>query len=282
MSQHSDKRAFTHIRSAIYGEPWAILPSGLDLICSIAESHAAGEMPAAYEAAVEAGNKRKSKMEMRGGVAVIPITGPIFPKANLMTALSGATAASDINAMLDEAWNNKVDGVVTLFDSPGGSVYGGFETADKIAAMKKKGMPIITSVEGSCYSLAYLMGSQADQMYASRGSGVGSISIVKKFASNDRAMRNEGVDPMTITSGGMKQLEYRMATQGGGSVKDMAALVNGVMEYHAMFVDAIKRSRPKMDAEGLATGETWVATQAVKNGVIDGIATLDEVVAMLA
>jgi len=282
VSQHSDKRAFTHIRAAIYGEPWAILPSGLDLICSIAETHAGGDLPETFAAAVEAGQKRKSKMEMRGNVAVIPITGPIFPKANLMTALSGATAASDINAMLDDAWNNKVDGIALAADSPGGVVQGGLETADKIYNLRKKGMPIITSIEGQCHSMAYWIGSQADQMFATRGSMMGSISIIKKFASDDRAMRNEGVDPMTITSGGMKQLEYRMASAGGGSIKDMNALMAGVLEYHAMFVDAIKRSRPKMDAEGLATGDTWIATQAVKNGVIDGIASLDEVVSMLA
>lgn len=282
MSQHSDKRAFTHIRAAIYGEPWAILPSGLDLICSIAESHAGGELPETFARVAMEKPEKRSKLEIRNGVGVIPITGPIFPKANLMTELSGASSSAEIGAMIDECMSKKVSGIVLVIDSPGGSVFGGYELSDKLDATRRKGMPIVAAIEGYGASLAYMFASQADKILATKGSVVGSISTVMKFASDERAMKNAGIDPITITSGDMKQIESRFAAAGGGSLADIRAITDKVSQYHAMFVETVRRGRPRMAVESLATGETWLARQALEKGLIDAIGTVDDAVAMLA
>jgi ClpP class serine protease len=59
------------------------------------------------------------------GVAILPITGPIFPRANMMTEMSGATSISmlqnDYRAALDNA---DVGAIMLLVDSPGGQVPG--------------------------------------------------------------------------------------------------------------------------------------------------------------
>ena len=65
------------------------------------------------------------------GIAVVPIFGPIFPRANMMTEMSGATSADmlkrDISLSLA---NPSVHAIMMLVDSPGGAVSGVSAVAD--------------------------------------------------------------------------------------------------------------------------------------------------------
>jgi ClpP class serine protease len=68
---------------------------------------------------------------VRNGVAIVPVTGPIFRYANMFTEISGATStkilATDIRQALD---NPAVKAIVLNIDSPGGVASGINELAD--------------------------------------------------------------------------------------------------------------------------------------------------------
>lgn len=52
-------------------------------------------------------------------------------------------------------------------------------------------------------------------------------------------------------------------------------------ETHQLFKDFVKRMRPSLDIEQVATGEHWYGQQAVEKGLVDEINTSDEVILSL-
>lgn len=270
-------RELSRIKSALYSEPWMIEESGLEKLIAIAESHAAGVLPEAALKFAE-NEKRGGIWSMDGRVAVVDITGPVFPKSNMMTALSGATSSQAIAGAMDEVMNARPDAMVLRIDSPGGAVIGGFEAADKIAEVRASGIPVIASVEGMAASLAYLFASQSDEIHLSRVSVVGSVSVIYKAQNDERMMRNAGVDMITLRSGDRKQVDNVIAA-GNSTTAQMRGMVSRIDLLHSMFVSAIAQGRfnkRKMDAASVATGEVWIGRDAVKAGIADKVMTFTD------
>ena len=92
---------------ALTAEPWAIRPDYLHFMASLASLDRAGradrraaegedwlrlDLQAAAGPTVQRLDGARYAMLTREGVAVIPIVGPIFPRANMMTEVSGTAA----------------------------------------------------------------------------------------------------------------------------------------------------------------------------------------------
>jgi len=115
---------------------------------------------------------------IQDGVAVIPVVGPIFPRANMMTEQSGATSVTtlqrDLAAALD---HEKVKSVMLAIDSPGGAVSGVSSFADSV--FKARGTkPIAAHVTGTGASAAYWIASAAERVTLDRTGVVGSIGVI--------------------------------------------------------------------------------------------------------
>jgi len=273
-------RQLNHIRAALYGEPWMISDNGLEQIIAIAESHAAGQLP---EAAAMYGKEEKPKsslLEMVNGHAVVSIQGPVFPKANMLTRMSGATSSQQIGEALDEAVAAKPRSIIMRIDSPGGAVQGGFEVADKLNEIRESGLPLVAHVDGMAASLAYLFASQADVITMSKYSQVGSVSVIYRSMNDERAMRNAGVDAITLRSGDRKQVDTILAA-GNSTTAQMASVVRRVDKLHGMFVAAVKRSRKHMDEAKFATGEMWHGDDAITSGMADEMLSFEQLVSAL-
>lgn len=174
---------------ALTAEPWAIEPSWLPLLSAIARrDHAAPQVEAARDwqkrdydlmagpgAVKLAGATRAYAIE---GVAVLPVVGPIFPRANMMTEMSGATSVTmlqnDYRVALD---NPDIGAVMLLIDSPGGAVSGINSFADMVAAGAKR-KDTVAHVTGTAASAAYWIASAAREITMERTAIVGSIGVV--------------------------------------------------------------------------------------------------------
>jgi len=115
---------------------------------------------------------------MRDGVATIPVTGPIFRRADLFTELSGATStetmAKDLTTALDDP---DVGAIILDIDSPGGEAFGVAELSAMIYAARGQ-KPITAYVDGLGASAAYWIASAADDIVLSTTAFVGSIGAV--------------------------------------------------------------------------------------------------------
>lgn len=173
---------------ALTGEPWAIEPSYLPLIAALAQrNHNAPEVKAAEwqsrDFDIIAGPTAQRlqggyRATVVDGVAVIPVMGPIFPRANMMTEMSGATSVTMLQHDFRTALlHPEVGAILLLIDSPGGAVSGINAFADTVAAGKDK-KPVVAHVAGQACSAAYWIASAASEIAMERTGIVGSIGVV--------------------------------------------------------------------------------------------------------
>lgn len=179
----------TRAFQALTAEPWAIEPSWLPLLAAIAcRNHDSPAVQAAegwqkrdYEMMAGPGAQKLAGSERAyivGGVAVLPITGPIFPRANKMTEMSGATSVTMLQNDFRAALNTPdVGAILLLIDSPGGAVSGINSFADTVAAgaLVKH---VVAHVSGTAASAAYWIAAAAKEISAERTGIVGSIGVV--------------------------------------------------------------------------------------------------------
>ena len=181
---------------AIASEIWAITPEWLHIISAIAlrqtdspylqladqnpdsEARQMMRQPYFLGSAARTLPDGSGKAALVDGVAVIPVIGPIFPRASMMTEMSGATSISNLQMDLSAALNNdKVNSIVYAIDSPGGAVSGVAAFADAIYAARNM-KPTAAHVSGTGASAAYWLATAAERISLDRTAQVGSIGVV--------------------------------------------------------------------------------------------------------
>jgi ClpP class serine protease len=272
-----NSKSYPRVRAAIYGQPMAISKSGMDLICGIVEAQENGLVSNYVKAAGNPADPQELEsdhLKMRGNTAVISVLGPIIPRANWFSQVSNLTSSTGILESIDEALSKDPEKIVFLFDSPGGSVSLGFEVADKIFSLRDLDIPVLSVVQGQCCSLAYLLASQTDYIYTGRDSMLGSISVILRAESSDRALRNEGTDINEFVTGNLKQAGDPSKMH---FTDQYASVLEQAMTYHDMFEAAVARGRKAVDINKVCTGQVWIGQKAIDAGLADEISTLDDV-----
>src|SRR5262245_47976484 len=129
---------YPHISAMLFDQPWAITPRALESMIARVEGVTEVQIDAIAAKIGRPLENTGNRVELRGGVAVLDVTGPIFRYANLMTAVSGATSlqvmATDFQAALE---NPNVRHILLNVDSAGGEVAGIADMAEAIRAGQK-------------------------------------------------------------------------------------------------------------------------------------------------
>ena len=164
----------SRIFARLTGQPWLIQSDALDTMLQLAARDPVDNTtiaewkrrPQSDALAVRQGDSlgNAPTARVRNGVAVVPVTGPIFRYANLLTNHSGATALSDFAANMAAAMaDSRVRAIVMEIDSPGGEVTGLAEAAQLISAASRV-KPVVAFVDGSAMSAAYWLASAAGEI----------------------------------------------------------------------------------------------------------------------
>ena len=184
----------------LLSENWAIDPGWLPMLAAIAQRNiSAPELEAAREwvkrdhLAMAGGGAQKLAGAYRGfvvnGIGVLPITGPIFPRANLLTEMSGATSLAmlqnDHRIMLA---SKDVRAIMLLIDSPGDAVSGVADFASRVAIGNQR-KPTRAYVAGAAASAGYWIASAASKVSIDRTATLGSIGVVAAVPEAARARR---------------------------------------------------------------------------------------------
>lgn len=161
--------------------------------------------------------------------------------------------------------NPEVKGIVLDVNSGGGMVSGAFETAEFIrqAATVK---PIVSIVDSSAYSAAYLLASQTDHIYVSKSGGVGSIGVVTMHVDMSDRLAEAGYKVEMLYKGTAKVDGNPYEALG----EEARTRIMGRLEVsYNLFVDAVSVGR-KIDIEtvrgteaGLFQGEQALSVQLV-------------------
>ena len=268
----------------IVNSPWAIKPDKLVEIREIYQTHLKGEKIdlKPIEAALGRPLENKPKgYEVIDGVAVIPIEGVIAKRMNLMMQISGGTStdlfAKDFKAALADV---SVNSIILAIDSPGGTVDGTADIAKLI--FEARGVkPITAFTDGMMASAAYWIGSAADKVYISNNTTVvGSIGVVATHQDISKAEEKIGVKTTEIYAGKYKRIASQYAPlsdEGRASIQERVDYLYGV------FVGAVAQHRNANieQALSMADGRLFTGNQAIDAGLVDGVATLDSLIADL-
>lgn len=269
--------ALPRVAARIFGAPLLMEPARFEAIVGALAPRLAGEK---FEARADAGDKRpRDKLTVIDGVAVIPVMGPLVHRYDWLSAACGMTSYEQINAQLSEALDSPlVDAVLLDVDSPGGEVSGCFDLADLIHAARAT-KPVWAVATGTAASAAYALGSAAERVYVAQTAVVGSIGVI--MAHRDQSAKNakDGVKYTSIYAGARKADGSPHEPLSPEAQASAQALVDDI---YGIFVSSVARNRG-LPAEQVRATEAgvFVGARAVDAGLADGIATPDQVLAML-
>lgn len=254
----------------VAGTPWAIEPSMLDTIRAIALRE--NESIEALEARTGRPLQNARSVSLRGDVAVVPVTGPVFRYANLFTQISGATSlevlAKDFTSALEDP---QVSAIVLDINSPGGQVTGIAEFAAMVRAASK---PVVAYVDGMAASAAYWIAAAAQEVIMGKSAMAGNVGAVLSLDLRKDPHKAEIVSsqspnkrPDAATDAGRAQLQALVDAQARVFIEDVAAF---------------RGKTPEAVVKDWNGGAVFIAADAVAAGMADRIGTLEEVIAGLA
>jgi ClpP class serine protease len=127
-------------------------------------------------------------------------------------------------------------------------------------------------------SAAYWIGSAAGEFYATPSADLGSIGVYQAHQDFSAALEKEGVRTTLIVAG-----RYKVEGNPYGPLdRDARAFMQGrVDEHYTRFVRAVARNRSvpvDLVRNGMGQGRLLGAQVALKERMVDGIATIDKVV----
>ena len=270
----------------VLNSPWAITPTKLSEICEIYSTHLRGEKIdiAGVEARVGDSFGRKDQgYEIVNGVAIIPIDGVIAKKMNLFSRISGGASTQMIKRDVEDALNDEeVNSIILEIDSPGGTVDGTSELASYIHESRGT-KPIYALADGCMCSAAYWIGSAADKVYiTSDTTQVGSIGVVSTHVDYSAQEANKGIKTTEITSGKYK----RIASPHEPLSQEGREYIQSSSDYlYSLFVDGVARNRNVSTdevLENMADGRVFIGQLSIDAGLVDGVSTLDQLIASLS
>jgi ClpP class serine protease len=278
--------------AAIRAQPWAILPDYLDAIEALAEralqaevldrlagdGHAvrlAGGLEAIAAVGTQLEGARLSTV--RDGTAVVPVFGPIFPRANLVNSSAGGTALDAVMRDFRVALaSTAVERVLLVFDTPGGVVSGLGEAAEAIRGASK---PVTGFVTGIAASAGYWLASQANELVLEPSASVGSIGVVMSMSRQVQPGSDGRRDYEVVSSGAPRKRPDPGTEEGRASIQEEVDAIEAVFIGD---VSAGRRKSPGYVRSKFGQGGMVPAAMAVEVGMADRIGTLEATLSGLA
>ena len=130
-------------------------------------------------------------------------------------------------------------------------------------------------VDSVAASGGYLMAAAADRIVASPFALLGSIGVIAQIPNFHRWLQARDIDWEQFTAGKFKRT---VSLFGENTDAGRDKLREELEEIHARFRDFVHERRPRLDMDKVATGEAWLGSQALELGLVDELATSDDIV----
>lgn len=270
----------------VVNAPWAITPEMFDEVQAIYGRHCRGEKIDLDIVEAKVGAPLKNTREpvaiTADGVAIIQIDGVISKRMNLFSQISGGTSSQIAGSQFDAAMADEaVKAIVLCIDSPGGTVDGTQELADKI--YNARGVkPVLAYSDGMMASAAYWIGSSADAVYISGDTcTVGSIGVIATHTDVSMANAQRGVKVTEIKAG-----KYKGATSSNGPLGAGESIMQAQVDHiYNVFLSTVARNLGvdvSTVATDMAEGRVFLGRNAIDAGLVAGVATFPAVIAQAA
>lgn len=284
-----------HVVEAVYSKPWAITTAKLEEIAEVLDRRAAGLLSEAeiqgYLAAAgmpmdpdemdqEDPSGKPYKMTA-GGVAVLSLSGVLAQRMGMLQRISGGTSTEQFGQAFRQALKDPaVKAIVLDVNSPGGAVGGTAELSDLIFQSRAE-KPIVAVSDTQMASAAYWIGSAAGEVVASPSSTTGSIGVYMVHSETSKLDQTLGRKRSVISAGRWKTI--------GNDAEPLTETTRGKLQEfvdsaYQLFLEAVGRNRgtsAERVRQGYGEGDVLFAKDAVAAGLVDRVATLQEVIDQL-
>lgn len=275
-------KEYSRVLRAITDRPWAIRRSAMDTICAVVTARAAGVELSKDEIQARLNTEAaRPTQQIIGTVGVIPVYGVLAQKMNMFLDISGGTSYQQIlKQFRDFRDDPTVKVIVFEHDSPGGEVAGLVEAADEIFA-GRSAKRLIAVVNPCCASASYFLAAACHEIVITPSGEAGCIGTIMCHTNYSKQNEMIGVDPTYIVSSQFKAEGNPDQPLGDEALAHYQSVVDAYGDQFEKFVAkgrGVPVSKVKSD---FGQGRMLLAKDAVKAGVCDRIATMDETIAKL-
>jgi len=211
-------------------------------------------------------------------VAVIDIDGLLLNADTVGPFSMGENPVAAFQEKLDAAAADAaVKAVVLRLNSPGGSVAATEIMGRSLADFRQHtGKPVVACVLDQGAGGAYYLASGCDQIVAMPASVVGGIGVILNLYYLEVAMEYFNVFGTPIKSGNRIDMGSPARKM---SVEEKAMLTAMAKEYHANYVQVVRRGRPQVQADAaIFDGRVMSSSKALEEGLIDVVGFLPDAI----
>ncbi len=258
----------------LLGRPLAL---SADRAAVIRQMLAGGADDMALFGAWESDESTRRPYDLVAGVAVIRISGVLMPGSGGSWWWEAITFYGDIDTALRQALgDDAVRGIALHIDSPGGTVAGCFDLADRIYAARGA-KPIVAVVDESAYSAAYALASAASTIIVPRTGGVGSIGVVGMHVDITGMLDQAGIKVTTFQFGSRKTDSYPTTPLTDAATAGFQAEID---ELGELFVATVARNRSlSVDQVRATQAACFLGQHGVDAGLADAVMSADDAMA---
>lgn len=184
--------------------------------------------------------------------------------------------SQSVTALLQVA--DSGDTVVVRLESPGGIVPGYGLAASQLQRLKDHGLTLWVTVDKVAASGGYMMASIADRIFAAPFAIVGSIGVVAQIPNIHRLLKKNDVDIEMHTAGEYKRT---LTLLGENTRAGREKFRQDLESTHQLFKQHVASARPNLDVDSVADGDHWYAREAIDKGLVDELATSEDVLLRL-
>ena len=212
-----------------------------------------------------------------GTIAVIYAEGSILYDPTDVT--EGVITPDNILQKVQKAMQTKnLRGIVLRVNSGGGSAL-----ASEIIyqELTKLNIPIYVSMSDTTASGGYYISMAGNKVFANNATITGSIGVVSMVPKLYNAQDKFGVHSNSVSKGKYSDIYDSFTPL---SEESRAKIIQSMQETYKEFKSRVSKNR-KMDEntlEGYAQGKIWLGDEAKNINLVDGIASLDEVIKIMA
>ncbi len=227
---------------------------------------------------IENYNSTLKNISTNNKIAIIYADGEINYLSSRNPTASTITPDNFISALEKAEKDSSVKGIVIRVNSPGGSALASDIIYNSIKNIEK---PVYVSIGSVAASGGYYISTAAKKIFADKNSITGSIGVVSLIPNFKTLSEKVGINMNEINLGKFSDL-YSLTSPMSEERNEKIYSANLKVYHEFLNRVAYGRNMPLEDVQKIAQGKIWLGEEALNNGLIDSLGSLNTTIKALA
>lgn len=204
----------------------------------------------------------------------------LYAEGNITDEMGdGIVGKKMVNTIRKMYKDEHVKAVVLRVNSGGGSADASEQIWHAMTTLQQKGLPVVVSMGDYAASGGYYISCEADYIYAEPNTITGSIGIFGTIPNLKKIREKVGIDVDAVNTHEHAGLESNMLYE-GMNASERQIMQNMVERGYDLFTSRCAEGRHMSQEaiKAIGEGRVWLATDAMKIGLVDGLGNLDDAV----